>query len=140
MLLLLIPGIVFVIMLPICIIVSRARDYQAEGIRKWLWFNNGPINLVFGLATVMLCIMLLAAGISRLNAVDLSAKCIITQLTINDARIKTMNMERNPYEEAAILNTVIKINQQLAGLRYWNSNLWTSWIISDKAANIPYIK
>jgi len=140
MLLLLIPSVVFVVLLIAYIISENISGYRKPGLGGWLYNHRGIADVLLFIAGGVLAILLFATGMIHLEYADLPATCDAAQQTIDNARIETGVDIDKIYENAAILNKVVELNQKLASAKYWNNNIWTSWMIPDKAADIPYIK
>jgi hypothetical protein len=147
MLLILIPAIAVAVLLPLRIVVDGIRKEARTGktltgVKAWVWNKDVHIwvEAPYAISIGILCLMLFITGMSHLSYITMPTECLSAQQTIDDARERVMNMTKNPYEDAAILNTVIVLNKQLAFARFWNNSPWTSWIVPDKIVNIPYIR
>jgi len=144
MLLILIPAVVALISLLILRIpvrnAMRLSRPDLNRVQKWLLRQDDRLVVTFLASVVSLCLIILTMGISHVSYITFPVECAAVQQTIDDARNRVMNLEKSPYEDAAILNTVISINRRLAIVKTYNDNLWIGWYIPDRVAKIPYIR
>jgi len=87
------------------------------------------------LCTWILTIALLILILSHFHYASMPAKYKAAQESIDQVR-KSGQINEN----TAVVLSMIELNKDLAGLKYWNESIWIGWYIPDKVAKIPYIK